>query len=249
MESVTPASEFLSRSGLVESLSLVQTLNVEIRKMTPDQAVLRGCFEENPLLRARLLSVANGPWFQQTKLMESPMAVFLQLGLIGFYKAALTALFALALGEDRDRTKAWPHLQLVARAGELVAQRLAPDCVDDLFMLGLLHDAAIPSLARDLPDYAYFIQQALDVDSFVIGLEEQQYGFNHAEVGALLAQALKFPGSLLEPLRSHHQESLSSIRDPQDGRLLALLALTERIVFSSRTVAGQPFASPPTALL
>ncbi len=237
----SPAQEFLTKAGLFEKLGPLRLLNDEMRQPHPHLEDLFPLIEASPDLLKRFLKFANGGWFNTRVQVDSPYMAYTRFGTAGFYKITLASTLSEAIGELTTRFRIWPHLESVARTGEMMAQQLAPQFSDDLFAIGLVHDAAVPPMQRELEDYLYFLECALGTDPLVTGLENRCHAFDHAEAAGALAKALAFEDHIVHAVAAHHQESMSSVPVGDSRVVLGLLLSAKRTLRMKRTDKKHPF--------
>ena len=116
------------------------------------------------------------------------------------------------------------------RAGlaRLLAQRLHPSTEVEAFTAGLLLDMGIPLLVcQKKEEYVAVYRQwqnnpATDLED----LEHEAFGFNHTEVGAIVAGFWQLPGYLVTAISDHHSVDESQEVE-QAIRLVALLRDSE----------------------
>lgn len=224
----SPARDFLNRLGMVERLAPIGELNRELQLEHPNLDNLYRAIESSPDVLKRFLKFANSSWFNSRIQVDSPVMAFSRFGTEGFYRLVLATLLQENIGELSTRFKIWPHLEWSARAAEMMAQQLAPNFSDDVFAAGLIHDAMIAPMERELQDYLYFLECALNIDPVVTGLENSCHGFDHAQAAAELARALNFEESVINAIAGHHHESLSATPPGDSGAVLSLLLCTKR---------------------
>lgn len=246
---VSPARAFVAKTGFVAAMESLRTLNEEMKLEHPGMDVLLGVIENSEIAHRRFIRLCNGTWFNSTVQVESAYEAYNRFGTAGFYKIAAAACLVTGIGELPGRSKIWPHLEAVARTAENVALELAPDLADEAFCAGVLHDAMVPAMSKESPDYIYFIECAIETDPVVAGMERDSYQFDHAEAAAALAQELGFSGAVVEAVRVHHHESISAIEDPKQKRLVSLLMIAERICSIRRVKADDIFNNPPEQAL
>jgi len=231
----SPASEFLAKVGLQSKMQTVQALNAQMALEHPHIEELFPTIEGDPALLKRFLQFANGGWFNTRIQIDSPYMAYTRFGTQGFYRIALAAFVSEGIGELTTRFRIWPHLQSVARTGEMLARQLAPKFVDDVFAVGLMHDAVAPAMQRELQDYLYFLECALNIDPLVTSLESECHGFNHAQAAAELAAALHFPAHVIEAIARHHADDIADVPAGDAKTTLALLLVTKRAIWVQRT--------------
>jgi HD-like signal output (HDOD) protein len=202
---------------------------------------LYNIIEASSDLTKRFLKFANSPWFNSRVQVDSPIMAFSRFGTEGFYRLALATFVQDSIGELTTKFRIWPHLEWGGRAAEMVAQQLAPNYTDEVFVAGMLHDALVAPMERELPDYLYFLECALNIDPVVTNLEKSCHEFNHAEAAAELAKALEFEPAVIEAIRVHHQETMSEVAEGAPRVIAALLSITKRALSIARSQRKLPF--------
>jgi HD-like signal output (HDOD) protein len=241
--SATPARLFLDRIGLIEKMAPIRDLNREIKLEHPQLDNLYSAVENDPEIHKRFLKFANAAWFNSRIQVDSPLMAFTRFGTQGFYRLILATFLQGSIGELSTKFKIWPHLEWSARAGEMMARQVAPKYIDQVFAAGLLHDAVIPSMERELQDYLYFLECALDTDPIVTGLESSCHNFDHAQAAAELARALDFEEAVIEAIAGHHNENMSAASTGDARAILGLLLTTKRALSIVRGQKKNAFES------
>lgn len=245
----TAARAFIEKTGMLDALSAVRVLNEQMREVQPGMEEMIAAVEGHEIAYRRFIRLANGPWFNSRIQVESAYEGFNRFGTAGYYKIAVAACLVSGIGDFANRIKIWPHLEAVARTAENIGHELAPEVADEAFCAAILHDALMPAMSKELRDYMYFIECALETDPMVAGMERQDYQFDHAEAAALLGRELLFPETVLEAVRCHHHESISAISDPRTAKVLSVLMIAERVCSIRRVTANDIFNNPPEQTL
>jgi HD-like signal output (HDOD) protein len=243
------AVQFLNRIGLIEKMAPLRLLNQEMRQEHPQMDELYRIVEATPEITKRFLKIANSPWFNSRLQIDSPMMAFSRFGTEGFYRLVVATYLQDGIGELTTKFRIWPHLEWTARAAEMVAEQLAPSHQHLVFGAAILHDAVIPPMERELQDYLYFLECALAVDPVVTNLETNCHQFNHAQAAAELAGALDFEPAIVEALRAHHSETISSITDRDARIILGVLLTTKRALSVARSQRKTSFETPAEKIL
>ena len=234
LQSASPARQFLDKIAIIENMAILRELNQEYRLEHPAFDNIFKAIEQSPELLKRFLKFANSSWFGSRIQVDSPLMAFTRFGTEGFYRLTISTYLQSNVGELSTRFKIWPHLEWTARAGEMVAQQLAPRYSDEVFAAGLLHDAIVAPMERELQDYLYFLECALSVDPVVTGLENSCHNFDHAQAAAHVARALNFDESIVDAVAAHHHESLSMLQSVESRAVLGLLLCSKRALSVSR---------------
>lgn len=89
-----------------------------------------------------------------------------------------------------------------------VAGHLEPSGAMEAFTAGLLQDMAVPVLAAAFPDRYVPLYHAANADPEVElwQLEQGEFGFDHAEIGAMMAESWDLPEVLITGIADHHRD-------------------------------------------
>jgi len=102
----------------------------------------------------------------------------------------------------------WQHNITCATAASLIAKQCKLPVAEHLFLSGLLQNIGSLVIFQTVPELAKEIITHAQSDHKVLYEAEQRVlGFDHAEVGAALAQKWQLPASLTEIIRHHHTPS------------------------------------------
>ncbi len=179
-----------------------------------DVARLARTVELDPLLSARLIRISNSAFYSlRTPVTNVPRAI----AALGFATVrSLAASAACGLSDDETAVDGsfWAHAAAVANACQLVASRYGVPS-SDAFALGLMHDLGEALLQRAAPAAWSQLgprptpQREIDV-----------LGITHADAGARVLEAWKFPAPFCEAIANHHH-NLSPRESPITQCLIA----------------------------
>lgn len=161
-------------------------------------------------LAARILKVVNSPYYNFPSRVDTISRAVTILG--------TNDLFALATAVSAARVFSnipsllvkpetfWRH----SIATGLVARRLAKRCGvlhgERLYVAGLLHDVGSLILYRKFPNKVSAVLMAAAGDEEVLShVEQEMFGFDHAEIGGALLEFWNLPPTLLSAVRYHHE--------------------------------------------
>ncbi len=175
-------------------------------------------------LAAMVLKLANSAYYGYARKIESlPDAVVL-LGFSSIKNLAITASITRLLASDRDgfgevRSDLFDHSLATAVAARVLgrARRVAGE---KAFVTGLLHDLGLVVLVCYRTEAFADLLRATEVEQAPFHhVELDVLGFEHAELGALIAAEWKFPAAICEALRYHHAPE-SAVVDPVLARAI-----------------------------
>ncbi len=206
---------------------------------TSDVARLARTVELDPLLSARLIRISNSAYYSlRTPVTNVPRAI----AALGFATVrSLAASAACGLSDDDTAVEGefWAHAAAVANASQLIAGRYGVPS-SDAFALGLMHDLGEALLHRAVP--AAWSQLG---DRPTAQRELELLGITHAEAGARVLEAWKFPVPFCEAIANHHH-SLSPRETPVTQCLIAaemVAGLAEGSLSTAKTDAARMILS------
>ncbi len=160
-------------------------------------------------LAAMVLKLANSAYYGYARKIESlPDAVVL-LGFASVKNLAITASITRLLASDRDeyaqiRSDLFDH-SLGTAVGARILGRTKRISGEKAFVAGLLHDLGLIVLVcYRKPLFAELMAASESAGATFADVEVDVLGFEHAELGSLIAAEWKFPPALCETLRYHH---------------------------------------------
>lgn len=165
-------------------------------------------------LAARALRVANSPFYGIQHRVASIHDAIVILGFraVGSLvtAASVTGYFSPPPGVAFDHAEFWRH----GIGAALCARHLGGMAgfePETAFTAGLLHDIGILTLLTAVPaHYAEVLNLRQQEDCEVRQAETRLLGFDHARVGAALAERWRFPPEIVHAVAMHH--------DPGTGR-------------------------------
>jgi len=110
-----------------------------------------------------------------------------------------------------DRTAYWLHSIACSRCAMALGRQVGGLDPEEAFLAGLIHDIGMVVMDHVLHEnYSVILEKAIRREGTLNQLEREACGFDHADVGAWLADRWKFPPSLSNAIRNHHSVSKSS---------------------------------------
>jgi len=159
-------------------------------------------------LTARVLRVANSPFYGQTSRVATIADAVMVLGLRAVRTmataAAVTGVIRVDPTSGFDIRMFWRHSVGAALCARALAarRRLA---ADEAFTAGLLHDIGRAALAICFPAHSAEIARLQkQLDCHTLDAERAVTGIDHAHIGELLAARWRFPPALCAAIGGHH---------------------------------------------
>ena len=202
--------------------------------------VLSRCINMDPIITARVLSVANMASVRGRRDHEVS-DVFTAISLIGMRRVREIALISSAgnfvdsLGADKLPVGFWLHC---VAAGvcceELVIHVTEPMSSDTALTAGLLHDIGQLWLYGYNPAaFRQCLRMSHESGTSIEAVEREQFGVDHCVIGAWLAEHWGLPESIVLAIRYHHAPQGA----PNDS-LVALVHVAE-VLSNALDLAGR----------
>lgn len=184
----------------------------------------------DPALSAKLLKIVNSPVYAPRSKIDS---IARAVSMVGFNELRSLVLATVAVGKFKsitsdlvDMSAFWHHSVYTGIAAQQLAQRINMLHSERLFLAGLLHDVGRLILYKQLPEE---VQELLNISQAeqrpMFDLEQERFGFSHADVGAELFKRWGLPDNLQMAARWHH----SPAESPGHGLEIALVHIANNI--------------------
>lgn len=189
------------------SASAVSTLS--LLREEADLGVVAERLMTDPGLTVRILRTVNSAAFGMRQEVTNLQYATSLLGRSRVESLVLTAAVGDALptpaGLDLDGF--WQACARRACLAKAIASRVAPPSAMESFTAGLLQDMAVPLMAAARPEeYATILTTAANEPEVPLrSIEEDTLGYDHAQVGAVMAEAWDLPESLITAIADHHR--------------------------------------------
>jgi len=176
----------------------------------------RRVLEADEALTARVLRMANSAFYglnhRVTTLTHAVVVLgFKTLQSLVVASASRSLYTGTQGGGGPVENSLWEHSIGTAFACRLVATSVRYPGVEPAFVGGLLHDIGKAVLLLRLrKEYVPLVEKALQTGDPLHDLEQEKFGFTHAEVGALLAQRWNLAPEHVEVIHDHHQGTNTS---------------------------------------
>jgi putative nucleotidyltransferase with HDIG domain len=173
---------------------------------------------KDPSLTAKLLKLVNSAFYARTLRVSGGLppgpvdtlsrAVMLlglnQLSTLAMGVSVLP-LFKDIPAECIDMRLFWRHSVGVGLVAKLLAVRLGDPSPERFFVAGLLHDIGRLVLYKHAPALAgEALSRAARTDRYLLDVEREMLGFDHAVLGGMLLHKWRFPESLEQAVWRHH---------------------------------------------
>ncbi len=166
---------------------------------------------DDQVLTARLLKLVNSSFYGFPQRISTVNTAIVLLGFDAIRSLLLTtSVFDLFAGRNKksrqDQEKFWDHSLGCAVGAKVIGNYLRHDKIEELFVAGLLHDIGKIVEMLYLPDeFAKVVATINKQNILMLTAEEKVLGYDHAEIGRLLADKWNLPNKLEQVIAHHHQ--------------------------------------------
>ncbi len=200
----------------------------QIRDSSSTAASLADVLASDPGLTVRLLGTVNSAAFGLRSPVTSMHHAVSMLGR-GHVESMLISLAShSALPADQcegfEPDRFWLAAARRAATARALADRVTPAERSQCFTAALLSDMAVPVLCtRKGADYARILQRSHEGEGELPELELAAFGWDHAQVAALMCDEWGFPEVIAEAIASHHGTSDPDVRELPPVTVAALI--------------------------
>ncbi len=190
------------------SFSAAAVSTLSLLREDADMTVIAQRIMADPGLSVRILRTVNSAAFG---LRNEVTNLGYAANLLGRSRVESLVL-AAAVGESLpnpggiDLAGFWQTSARRACLARRITAKIDPSLEMEAFTAGLLQDMAVPVLAASHPDdYAALYQRSETEDSTALHqMERDQFGYDHAQVGAMMAETWDLPEGLITAIADHH---------------------------------------------
>ena len=185
----------------------------QLRNPDSSMAEIAESVSWDPGLVLRLLKMVNSAAFGLRREVDNCQHAVSFLGRANLESLLLGLAVERILPPGRapgfDPASYWRISANRAALARLLSERLDPTHQAEAFTIGLLQDLAIPIMAHARPgEYGAILERWQGDPALSLkALEREAFGWDHAELGALIAESWELPESLVEGIRYHHPDA------------------------------------------
>ncbi len=211
--------------------STMQLVLKEMESISANSKSLEKIIMQDPVLAARILKVANSPYYGTAGQVNSISHAITILGFDEVRNLVIGLSLVQAFGEGSDfkdfSTKdLWLHSMGVATSSMLIAKAAGNGFdPEECFTMGLLHDIGRFVLCKVFKEDMDKILEIQEAQQCSLTEAEEQQGLNHCEIGAFLAQKWQLSDQTMSVVRYHHHPRSAG----EDEPLCAVVYLADQL--------------------
>lgn len=203
----------------------------------------------DPPLAAKVLKIANSSFYglRERCLSTEQASAILGLKVLRnvVTQAAVVSQFDHLKGSGFDLDELWRHAIVTGQVASFLARRtkrptgMTPE---EVYTCGLLHDLGRVVLLENMRDPFLETARRSQLENMPAHVcEEQAFGFNHADVGALVGQHWGLPAPACAAIQFHHGPREAVARDPGVALVANSNLLVHRACDGNLTAAASTF--------
>jgi len=198
----------LSRIGALKNFDTLHKLQRMIGDPQAAMGELSRIITSDPMLTAKILRVANSPYYGMEQKLNSISHAIMIIGLanlkgIIYSEGILNILNEKTFHRDPTMKALWQHANYTAICASYLGYLFRGLNQGTLFTLGILHDIG-KFLMMKLPPLPGNDLAGIYSSQWTMEAEEEIYGINHALVGRLALQHWGLSGLMVETVSLHH---------------------------------------------
>jgi HD-like signal output (HDOD) protein len=215
-------------------------ISAEAKKPEPDVSVIADIISSDISISSSVLQVVNSAAFSRGREIASIQQAVMILGFKRILPLVKSVALKSSMAQSDKLDKFWQQANLIASACSKTANVLnKKKLVDHVYMLGLFHNAGIPVMLLEFPEYSAMLDQNDNSDWQIFCQQEQDtFGTSHTTVSCILGQKWALPSVMTEVIYYQHDVEgiFHSGELSQTGlELLSLLKIARYAVFKQAT--------------
>lgn len=181
---------------------------------------LQQVISDDQAMTARILKIANSALYSCSRKIKTLTEAIVMLGFNSIRSLVVTSAARNLYNTRTSQTGLkerllWEHSIGCAFACRLMASETRPSFTEEAFLAGLMHDIGKLVLNIQVPELFDQIVQVVYNENRSFALTEQEhFGFDHTQVGAMLVNKWKLAPVLEDVIRNHHNEAALSPEAP-----------------------------------
>lgn len=210
--------EALKNHKDLPTLSIIHDKIVEVFSTDENIPIERisGIIKKDPALSARILKIANSPFYGFSTRIHSIDRAIVLMG-SNIVKSILVGTYAFK-SEDGMMSGLWEHSILSAIAARTLSRYIlsvnASETrsvdLDNIFASAIMHDIGRVFIATVSPDdFKIIAEKVRSEGKNPIDIEKEVIGINHDVIGSMLMQQWNFPECIYLPVSRHHNPVLT----------------------------------------
>ncbi len=202
--------------------------------------------ERDPAITAKILRVANSAYYGLSNVGSIGRAIGV-LGMNAVRSLVVGVVFQqLAAGKEQapsySKLEYWRHSLAVAVTARILGKLRMPAAAEELYVAGMMHDVGMLVLDRFCSDeFDRAIQFARSQQIPLHMAERFAFGYDHCQVGAMLAAKWSLPTVVARAIEFHHNPKA----DTESQLATAIVCLADHLAHRAGLTNNVPLPKLP----
>lgn len=205
--------------------------------------MLARTIEADPAVAARILKIANSPFYGAHRQIQTLPAAIVTLGWNTLKSLVVTEAMGQVFRSFGLMEKMlWEHAMGAAVASRIIAASVPQVNKEEAYLVGLFHDIGkVIMHTRDPEKFRSLVQLCYNEGLCFEAMESTVFPYTHAEVGGYVIRQWNFPESIVVGVERHHDLAFADEMELHERQLAAVAAMGH--AFCARLGIGQRFPS------
>jgi len=200
----------------IDKLPTIPTIAYEILNLVGDDTVsvnkIESVVENDPAISGKILSVANSAFFGTKQPIKTLDNAIMRIGLNNVKNIALGISIMTVFDEGKgqrglDYQRIFNHSVSVGFIAKRLSDELNLGTADEIFINGILHDVGFLVLSRYFAENYKDVLEHMKNGQTLLEAEMNVLEFDHADMGAWLANQWQLPNNIKDTIEFHHSPS------------------------------------------
>ena len=221
-------AEMVKEIGIPPCPAVLTEFTAEANKEDPDFRRLSHLINRDVALAASVLKTINSPFYGLSKKARTVHDALTLLGLRQTSRlvAGLLLRKAFATTKSPAMFEYWDSSAKIALISGYLAREFEAANLEEAHTFALFRDCGVPALLTRYPEYEQMLTKSRkENERRRCEMERTEYGFDHALVGATLAQSWHLPSETWQAIRVHTQYGEAGFCQGENARFVKLIAL------------------------
>jgi len=220
---------------------IVNKVLEEIDNPNTNAKDMEAIISKDPVLTAKVLKMSNSAYYGYSREIVTLSEAIIILGLDTLKSLVIAASAFKSLNKDYSgyglsKGDLWRHSLATALAARLIAKQKNQQDLEKFFVAGLLHDIGKVLLTKYIGEYIDAIKQLVKMRDISFDIAEKEIiGFNHADVGAEIANYWKLPPLFYDVIKYHHSPSLCN---SENARFVEFVHIADIVAYRLKIGIG-----------
>lgn len=206
----------------IKDLPTLPTIAAKIFEVTndPESSVddLKEIISTDQVVAGRILRAVNSAYYGFPRQIDTLSKAIVILGFNNVRSLALSVsimdVFSKRIVSGLNISELWKHAVGTAFCARSLARKYIPKDIEKIFIAGLLHDIGIVAVGQSFPgEYSKILSTIKTSGKMLYMMEDEVFGFNHADVGHFMADKWLLPGTLSTAIGDHHSPASAEVEN------------------------------------